>query len=132
MIDIDMGKSRMASKIKNKGTKCIISYHNYMSTPPLNELKQVCRKQIELGADICKIVTMAEKAEDNLVLLELVKEFKKNKIVGFCMGPLGIVSRILSPLAGGAFTYASAKSGKESAPGQIPAEKLRKIYELVK
>jgi 3-dehydroquinate dehydratase len=47
------------------------------------------------------------------------------------MGPLGFASRILCPLFGGDFTYASIEAGKESASGQITAGDLRKIYGMV-
>jgi 3-dehydroquinate dehydratase len=48
------------------------------------------------------------------------------------MGPLGLASRLLSPLAGGDFTFASLSEGAESAPGQVTAEELRKLYGMVK
>jgi 3-dehydroquinate dehydratase len=47
------------------------------------------------------------------------------------MGPLGLASRILCPLMGGEFTYASTEQGKESAPGQITASNLRIIYDMM-
>ena len=47
------------------------------------------------------------------------------------MGQPGLVSRILCPLVGGDFTYASTEKGKESAAGQITVTELRKIYDMV-
>jgi len=47
------------------------------------------------------------------------------------MGPLGLVSRILCPLIGGDFTYASMEKGKESASGQITVTELRKLYDMM-
>ncbi len=131
MIDIDMKEKNLAAAIKAGGMKCLISYHNYSSTPSLGELRKICRKQIALGADVCKIVATANCTEDNTTMLNLIREFRSRRIVAFCMSPLGTVSRILCPLAGGAFTYASAKSGKESASGQIPAEELHDIYRMI-
>jgi 3-dehydroquinate dehydratase len=43
----------------------------------------------------------------------------------------GQISRVLCPLAGGYFTYASVAAGKESAEGQITAGELRKIYGML-
>ena len=54
------------------------------------------------------------------------------KIVAFAMGPLGLASRILCPLAGGEFTYAAIEKGAESAPGQITVTELQKIYRIMK
>jgi 3-dehydroquinate dehydratase len=47
------------------------------------------------------------------------------------MGKYGSLSRILSPLFGGLYTYASIRAGKEVAPGQISIENLRSIYTLM-
>jgi 3-dehydroquinate dehydratase/shikimate dehydrogenase len=48
------------------------------------------------------------------------------------MGEAGSVSRILSPLVGGYFTYACAAKGQEAASGQIPVKELREIYSYLK
>ena len=47
------------------------------------------------------------------------------------MGQVGQTSRVLSPLAGADFTYASIEKGSESAPGQITVQELTRIYEMV-
>ena len=111
--------------------KCLISFHELNETPPLNSMREIVQKQLEAGADICKIVTTAKKFEDNLTILQLISEFPKTRIVSFAMGPLGLASRVLCPLVGGDFTYASIEQGKESASDQITVMKLRKIYEMV-
>jgi 3-dehydroquinate dehydratase/shikimate dehydrogenase len=46
------------------------------------------------------------------------------------MGERGEISRILSPLLGGFLTFGSLETGKESAPGQITAVKLKDIYRV--
>ena len=81
------------------------------------------------NAYIIKIVTTANKLSDNLKIIELVKKSKK-PVIGLCMGPLGEISRILAPLYGSFLTFASLDKGKESSPGQIPAEILRNIYRI--
>ena len=94
-------------------------------------MKQIVNQQSKAGADICKVVTTARSFEDNLSVLQLISEFPKTKLVSFAMGPLGVTSRVLCPLVGGDFTYASIEKGKESAPGQITVRDLTKIYEMV-
>jgi 3-dehydroquinate dehydratase type I len=131
IIDIELSTKnleKIVRKIKREGVKCIISSHlDY--TPSLEKLRKFVREEIKSGADICKIVTTAKKLEDNLINLQLIKEFcKKVQIVSFSMGQLGVLSRVLSPLVGGVFTYAHV--GEKSAEGQINLESLRKIYEL--
>ena len=89
------------------------------------------RKQLKAGADICKVVTTAKEPEDNLTVLQLIKEFPDVKIIAFAMGPLGLMSRVLCPLVGGEFTYASIEKGKESAVGQMTVSEMRRIYEMI-
>jgi len=140
MVDIevetkDLGKKR---------TKCLLSFHELGGTPSLNDLKEIVKKQIEAGADVCKVITTAQSFEDNQITLKLITEFPKTRMVSFAMGPLGLVSRVLCPLIplglvsrvlcpliGGDFTYASIEEGRESAPGQITVRQLSKLYGMV-
>ncbi|MDD5590730.1 MAG: type I 3-dehydroquinate dehydratase [Dehalococcoidales bacterium] len=133
MVDIEvetgeLGKTLLQIK---KRTKCLLSFHELKKTPPLNSLREIVKKQLEAGADVCKVITTAESLEDNLTTLKLITGFPKTRVVSFAMGPLGLVSRVLCPLVGGDFTYASIEEGRESAPGQITVRQLRKLYEMV-
>ncbi|MFC1909742.1 type I 3-dehydroquinate dehydratase [Chloroflexota bacterium] len=133
IVDIELRTRTLADMvplIKQKA-ECLISFHNFESTPPLEDIKNIVRSQIKAGADICKVVCNARKPEDNLTALQLIKEFPENRIVSFCMGELGIISRLLSALAGGYFTYASIQRGKESASGQLTVEEITKLFKMV-
>jgi len=132
-IDIELrakGLEQFIRQFKGKA-KFLISFHELRGTPPLEEMKKLVRRQLALGADICKVVPTAQRLEDNLTVLQLIKEFPEVKIVAVAMGSLGLVSRVLCPLAGGYFTYASVTEGKESAPGQITVANLKRIYEML-
>jgi 3-dehydroquinate dehydratase/shikimate dehydrogenase len=85
---------------------------------------------INLGADVWKVATKANDIRDNLVVLQLIKEFKVPGI-SLAMGDLGVISRVLSPLVGGFLTYASVSKGSESAPGQLTVHELKSIYKLL-
>ncbi len=133
IIDIEL-RTRNLDKILHlvkKRTKCLLSFHDLQKTPSLEEMKEVVRRQLKVGADICKLITTAQSFEDNLTVLQLIREFPKAKMVSFAMGALGFASRVLCPLVGGYFTYASTEKGKESAPGQITVRELRKLYEMM-
>jgi 3-dehydroquinate dehydratase-1 len=134
IIDIELATPSLDDLIKEiKGkTQCLISHHNIKETPPLDDLRQIVKRQLKAGADICKVVTTARAFSDNLTVLKLVDEFSSSaKIVSFAMGAKGQISRILSPLAGGYFTYASVGEGKESADGQLTVNDLREIYGIL-
>lgn len=133
IIDLELRTAnlRQAMELIKKRAKCLLSFHELRGTPPLNNMREIVQRQLEAGADVCKIVTTAQRFEDNLTILQLISEFSKTRIVAFAMGPLGFASRVLCPLVGGDFTYASIELGKESASGQITVGELRKLYEMV-
>ncbi|MBN1188917.1 MAG: type I 3-dehydroquinate dehydratase [Dehalococcoidales bacterium] len=112
--------------------RCLVSFHDYSGTPPFEFLVEVVRDEKRSGADICKVVTSAREFADNLTLLKLIGYFPGTDIVAFAMNEAGKTSRILTPLAGGYFTYASLAEGKESAAGQIPVKDLVEIYGCMK
>jgi len=133
IIDVELRTrdlEQVVSQVK-KRAKCLLSLHELAGTPPFDEMKEIVTRQLAAGADVCKVITTAQRFEDNLTVLRLVAGFPQTKIVSFAMGPLGSVSRILCPLIGGYFTYASIEEGKESASGQIPIRDLKQIYEMV-
>ncbi len=133
IVDIELRTKNLEKIVQaiKKKPKCLLSFHDLEETPPLDEMKEVVRRQLKAGADICKMVTTAQGFEDNLTVLQLISEFPGVKLISFAMGPLGSMSRVLCPLVGGDFTYASIEKGKESAEGQITVRDLTKIYELI-
>jgi len=133
IIDIELGTPGVEKFIKDiKGSaECLVSYHNLKETPILAKMKEIIKKQMDAGADICKVVTTARTFADNVAVLQLISEFPGTRVVSFAMGEEGQVSRVLSPLVGGYFTYASIEEGRESAAGQITLGDLRKIYGML-
>jgi 3-dehydroquinate dehydratase type I len=110
-----------------------MSKHLLNGTPSREKLEEDFRNMVATGADIMKIVTRARKPEDNLRVLDLIP-FARNlgiEIVTFCMGPMGRLSRIASPLLGGYLTFASLEQGEESADGQIPVAEMRNLMEAL-
>ncbi len=133
IVDIELETRDLAEAIPviKKRVECLVSFHDLTSTPSLDSLREIVHRQLAAGADTCKVVTTAQRFEDNVTVLQLISEFSEVKIVSFAMGHLGLVSRILCPLVGGDFTYASIEKGRESASGQITVRDLRKLYEMV-
>lgn len=108
----------------------ILSYHNFSETPNLKELRLIAERGFRLNSSIVKIVTMARSYNDNITMLRLVSE-TPGKVVGFCMGELGLPSRILAPFFGAPFTYVSFNE-EAMAPGQIDMFTVREIWKLMK
>jgi len=133
IIDIELRTEglKQAMELIKERAKCLLSFHELKETPSLSSMKGIVQRQLKAGADVCKVVTTAQKFEDNLAVLQLISEFPGTRVVSFAMGPIGFASRVLCPLVGGDFTYASIEQGKESASGQITVGELRKIYDMV-
>ena len=135
-IDIELmanHSKKIVKKIKALGAKSIVSHHLFTLTPNLSEITKIYQRELSVKGDVCKIITTAKKIEDNLTCLRFIVEASKsNDVVCFCMGELGVISRLLSPVFGGYFTYASVGKGKESAVGQFTVTETKKFYELIK
>ncbi|MFX1519487.1 MAG: type I 3-dehydroquinate dehydratase [Promethearchaeota archaeon] len=119
---------------KTNGVKIIGSYHSFQDTPPPHILLKKIDIASRLDLDVVKVVTYANEIEDNLTVLSLhsaaKKYLKEIGIVAFCMGEKGLISRVLCPLFGSKFTFASL--GAPTALGQITLQKMRQIQELLK
>jgi len=132
-IDIESATPRQFLQpiLESKGkTKTILSFHHFSQTP--DNLEAIYEIMSETPADILKIIPYARDINDNIVVFNLLARAKKDnrRLISFCMGEKGEVSRILSPLLGGFLTFGSLDTGKESAPGQIRASILKDIYRI--
>ncbi len=147
-IDIEMKtNNKILDEIINlssqNGVKLIFSYHNFEKTLSFNEattlIEKFNKKLIqELTLDpkvfegnINKVVFTAQSFEDNLIPLRLCRQFSSSnqRIISFCMGPLGIFSRINCIFAGSFLTYAILE--EETAKGQISIKMMKEIYDLI-
>jgi 3-dehydroquinate dehydratase type I len=103
----------------------IISYHNFRNTPETDVLNKIVKDCFEYGADVAKVVTTAKTNIDNSRILSLYNS--PGRIVAFCMGCLGKITRIIAPFMGSEITYASMDEGKATAPGQIKYSDMKDI-----
>ena len=131
-VDVELrttGVRALVHQLHQDGAKAIVSNHNTRTTPPLTVLERLLRRQKGIGADVCKIVTMAKRDLDNLPCLALVSKYASTtKLVSFAMGEAGVLSRVMSPVLGAYFTYASSRPGRETAAGQPSVNRVRALY----
>ena len=134
-VDVDLLSPRhkeTIDKLKLMGAKPIISYHKFDGALSVSEMGKVLEQEIASGASVCKIITTAKQIGDNLAALNFVSTMSsKTKLVCFCMGELGKVSRLLSPMFGAFFTFASLKQGNETAAGQMTIQEMKNAYNLL-
>jgi 3-dehydroquinate dehydratase type I len=134
-VDVDVSTQNMKELIASLhevGTKPIVSFHDFNCTPNLPQLNKVLEQEIAVGAGVCKIVTTARRVEDNLTVLDFTSKASKDvKLVCFAMGELGKPSRLLSPLFGAFFTFASLDEKRKTAKGQLTIQEMRLAYEAL-
>jgi len=123
------GSGDAVKRVNDAGSRCIVSHHDFDATPTLEELGHMHAEAKSIGADMVKLVGTAKCYGDNMAYLAYLSEKPGN--VSFGMGRHGVPSRVMAPLMGGAFTYASTGEGEESAPGQLTLSKMREIYEAM-
>jgi 3-dehydroquinate dehydratase type I len=121
--------------VQNRGkTEVIVSSHIRYGTPPFSELERLLRKAAASGGNVVKIVTLARQPEDNIEVLRLIPVARAmgQRIIAFCMGPLGKISRIACPILGGFLTFASLDDDDASAPGQMTGVQTRALLEILR
>jgi len=130
--DVELADPASGDAVKHvhdAGSRCIMSHHDFEATPTLEELNRLHARAKSIGTDVVKLVGTANCYGDNIIYLAYISAKPGN--VSFGMGLHGVPSRVLSPLMGGAFTYASTGEGEESAPGQLTLGKMRELYEAM-
>ncbi len=146
-IDIEMSTedeilSKIISKCVDYEIGIIFSHHDFQKTPRLADCLRIIedfRKRIKkdlkfdlkiVEKNVLKLIFTAQSVEDCLIPLQICAHLsnKKQKIISFCMGDLGILSRVLCISSGSYFTFASIEEG--TASGQIKIEPLRKFYDF--
>lgn len=134
-VDVDFSSALRAqtiAKLKELNQKIVVSYHKFDGVLDVSSLGRVLDEEISIGADICKIVLTAKQIEDNLPILSFVSfASAKAKLVCFCMGKQGKLSRFLSPVFGAFFTFAALETGSQTAAGQMSIKDMKTAYKLL-
>ncbi len=120
------------SVFKDAGAKVICSYHNFNQTPSVSDLLAILDACVLKKPDVVKIVTMAKKYSDNVVILDFLEKARNDvNVVSFCMGDKGKLSRVLCTHFGSFLTFAALEGGKESAPGQVDIGVMKGFREVL-
>jgi 3-dehydroquinate dehydratase/shikimate dehydrogenase len=123
--------AKFRAALRAAGAALLISSHDFTRTRRPDGLNQSAKRIAEYEPDFVKVVTTARTLADNLSVLQMIEDQSLNShIVGIAMGEEGLISRVLSPRAGAAFTFASSGDGAETAAGQVPARTLLDLYRL--
>lgn len=129
-LDIELNAARKNPEIVKELVKncknVIISWHNFESTPPLEDLVEMYKEAVGMGG-IAKLITTAKLVQDNFTVMTLYREVNaKGDLVSFAMGETGTLTRVLCLYEGSPFSFVSF-GGKPSAPSQIPLQIMRRL-----
>lgn len=118
---------------KDRGVTVVMSSHDFLQTPPYEEITERLVAMKRRGADVAKLACMPRSPKDVLTLLaatESIKSrFPEEPLITMSMGKLGVVSRVSGETFGSAMTFGSA--AKASAPGQLDADTLGTILDAL-
>lgn len=127
-VELDTVKGEEGLAQMKDGVTLIVSKHSFTHTPNRSTLRRWVKEALDAGS-IGKVVTTAKRFEDNIRVLEMLKQAPKGKLILFCMGKLGLISRILSPLLGSPIVYTSLN--KPTAPSQIRLSEAVTLYRVL-
>lgn len=121
-------RKEILSLAAQKGVKTILSAHFLDCTPPRPELDSLFSDMERERPFAAKIIGTAQSDKDNERIIEFLRQHnrKGTKIIAFCMGKIGVRSRIESGRHGSFLAFASLGKGKGSAEGQLGANEMRK------
>lgn len=130
-LDVELSTAKANEKWRKSlpdDVKRIVSWHDFEGTPSLQSLRSKAEQEMGLGS-LAKVVTTARSVDDNVATLTLCGD-EPGKIVSFCMGELGTVSRVVSMAVGAPLVYASIPN-EAVAPGQLSVSTMRRMRSMV-
>jgi len=106
--------------------KLIISAHNFKGR--IDNIGKLYRDIETLyPAAIPKLIYTANHINDCFEAFDLLNK-KRGEAIIFCMGPAGLVSRIIAKKLGSLVTYASIDEKTATAPGQLTIDEFKNLY----
>ena len=136
-LDFEMGNDgdqvrRVRDGARTHGTRVILSYHNFESTPGIDFLVGRFVEAERLGADVAKVAVMPRDRDDVLALLAATSRAEAQAqipLISMSMGPLGAVTRMIGGVFGSSLSFAVGAGS--SAPGQMPIDDLKTVYDII-
>lgn len=136
LIDVELFSSNVTEIVesaKENDVVVVMSNHDFEKTPAKEEIIWRLRRMQKLDAHIAKIAVMPNNPSDVLTLLDATHTMQSfyadRPIITMSMASTGAISRLAGEIFGSAATFGSGVA--TSAPGQIPANDLKHILEVL-
>jgi 3-dehydroquinate dehydratase I len=128
-IDIELRNlsyfAELARDAQSKGKEVIISFHDFVGTPPFEALVEMVHRSAVVPHQIFKVATVVESWKDLQILVRLIETFPGYRLAVMGMGTLGKLSRLVLARAGSCLCYGSL--GDAIVSGQWPVLGLRTL-----
>jgi len=136
LVDVELfspNVNEIVESAKENDVVIVMSNHDFEKTPAKEEIIWRLRRMQELDAHIVKIAVMPNNPSDVLTLLDatytMQSLYADRPIITMSMAFTGVISRLAGEVFGSAATFGSGVTS--SAPGQIPANDLKHILEVL-
>ncbi len=122
----DFGDSIKKTLSKNSGTNLILSAHNFKGrfenlSGTYEEIFTAC------PSAIAKTAYQAKHINDCFEAFDIIEKYGK-KAIAICMGPAGVISRIIAKKLRAFLTFASIEDKAVTAAGQLTIEEMKSQY----
>ncbi|MDD1757962.1 MAG: type I 3-dehydroquinate dehydratase [Methanotrichaceae archaeon] len=127
-VDIELRAELRDDLLDSVDKPAIVSHHDFIRTPPKEELSSILREISGTRAEIAKIAVTPSRLKDNLLILDFLLE-SEMPLCMIAMGKLGKHLRALSSIYGSVLTYGYIS--QPTAPGQMSVSELRQAINLL-
>jgi 3-dehydroquinate dehydratase/shikimate dehydrogenase len=121
------GAESVLAEARRRGeTGIILSSHDLHDRPP-DLLRRIEAMATEPSCAVIKVAWTARSLRSNLEAFDLLAARHK-PMIALCMGPFGLMSRVLARRFGALLTFATDEAGEPTAPGQPTIRQLTDLY----
>jgi 3-dehydroquinate dehydratase-1 len=117
--------AELIQRAESAEKEVIISFHDFVSTPPIERLQKMLDSCALSDGRIFKVATNVSCWQDIEVLIRLVQRNATMRVAAVGMGEFGKLSRLVLPRLGSALVYGSLSAAVAS--GQWPVAELARI-----
>ncbi len=129
LLDIELRNlsrfSDLLQEAESAGKEVILSFHDFMKTPSLEELQGMLDRCRPAKTQIFKVATNVSRWPDVETLIRLVERNPESRIAAMGMGEFGKLSRLVLARLGSCLVYGSV--GGAVVPGQWPVKELARM-----
>ncbi|MCF0252739.1 MAG: type I 3-dehydroquinate dehydratase [Duodenibacillus sp.] len=114
------------------GLPVVASFHDFEGTPAPEAIDAELARMRAAGADVLKFAVMPRSPEDALAVMSACLRCRRagrQPVIAIAMGEAGAVTRVEGAFFGSCASFAALKAA--SAPGQLDADRLRAIHDML-